>query len=126
MQDAGEKGRAGLLLQGQDVLLAPTGIEQDAQGQRLVVLGGEVLNLLRRLIFLDVEVILGEMRNEGPVLVVHGEVKAHQVDVYLERLQRLLLVVLIGVSRGSLGWGIRRRRNLGQSRYCGNAKQSTQ
>src|SRR5580704_14858610 len=34
-QNAAEKGCAGLLLQGENILLAAAGIEQDPQGQRL-------------------------------------------------------------------------------------------
>ena len=114
------------MLQRKDILLAAAGIEQDSQGQRLVGLGGEILDLLRHLVFEDVEVILGEMRDQRAMLVVHGEVKAHQVDVYFEGLERLLLVVLIGVSRRSLGWGVGRRRNLGHGRDSGSAQQGAQ
>ena len=114
-QNAAEKSSAGLLLQRQNILLASAGVEQDSQGEGLIVLGGEVLDLLRRLVFQDGEVILGEMGNERAVLVVHGEVKAHQVDVDLEGLERLLLVVLVGVSGGSLGRGVGGRRNLGHA-----------
>ncbi len=112
-QNAAEKSGAGLLLQRQDVLLAAAGIEQDAQRQRLIVLGGEVLDLLRRLVFQDVEVILGEVRDQRAVLVVNGEVKADQVDVHLEGRDRLLLVVLIGVSGGPLGRSVGGRCDLG-------------
>ena len=48
-QNAAQKSSAGLLLQRQNILLASAGIEQDSQGEGLIVLGGEVLDLLRRL-----------------------------------------------------------------------------
>ena len=122
-QNAAEKCRAGLLLQRQNILLAPAGVEQDAQGQRLIVLGGEVLDLLRRLVFEDSEVILGEMGNQRAVLVVHGEVKAYQVDIDLEGRHRLLLIVLIRVSGRPLRRGVRGRRDLGHRGYGGDAQQ---
>ena len=66
------------------------------------------------------------MRNERAVLIVHGEVKAHQVDVDFEGLERLLLVVLIRVSGGSLRRGVGRRRDLGHCIRQRHTEQSAQ
>ena len=49
---------AGLLLDGQHALLAGTGVDQQAQGQRLVGIGGEILDGLGLAVFDYVEVAL--------------------------------------------------------------------
>ncbi len=113
-QNAAEKSGSRLLLQGKNVLLAAAGVEQDPQGQGLIVLGSEVLDLLRGLVFQDGEVVLGEVGNQRAVLVMDGEVKADQVDVDLEGGYRLLGRPDLGLRPGP-GRGVRGRRNLRQT-----------
>ena len=48
---------AGFLLERQNALLAAGGVEQNAQGERLVGLGDEVLQGLRHLVFGDGAVV---------------------------------------------------------------------
>ncbi len=55
------------------------------------------------------------------MLVMHGEVKAHQVDVDFEGFQRLFLVILVGVSRRPLGRGIGGWGYLGRGMHHSNA-----
>ncbi len=43
-QNAAQKSSAGLLLQRQNILLAPAGVEQDSQGEGLIGFRGEVLD----------------------------------------------------------------------------------
>ena len=78
---------------------------------------------MRNLVFQDVEVVLGEVGDERAVLIVHGEVKAYQVDVDFEGLERLLLIVLVGVTGRSLGRGVGGRRNLRHGVHRGDAQQ---
>ena len=65
------------------------------------------------------------MGDERAVFIVHGEVKTHQVDVDFEGLERLRLVVLVGVTCRALGRRIGRRRNLRRGMQDGGAKQNS-
>src|ERR1700739_3142026 len=67
-KDAAEEGASGLLLQRENILLAAAGVEKNAERQGLIGFRSEVFDGLRRLVFKDVEVILGEVGDEQPVL----------------------------------------------------------
>src|ERR1700735_4711546 len=78
-EDALEKLPAGLLLEGQDILLGARCVEQDAEGERLIDLGGKVLELLGLLVLKDLAVVAGEVRDEQILLVANVEVERDQI-----------------------------------------------
>ena len=84
-EDVVEELGAGLLLEGEDVLLAAGGVEQDADGEGEILFLGEVLDGLGDLVLEDAAVVLVEVGDEA-VLVADGEVDVDEVDVDVEGL----------------------------------------
>ena len=105
-----QEAAARLLLQRQNALLAARCVEQDSQGECLVRLGHKVLQSLGHLVFGDGAVVLGQVRNEVAVLVLHGEEEVDEVDLDLEGGDRLVFGRRVGrvAHRRSIG----RRRKL--------------
>ena len=64
--------------------LAAAGVEQDADGQRQVLLLGEALDGLRIVVLGHLAVVFAQVGDEA-VLVARGEVDVDQVDVDLQR-----------------------------------------
>ena len=56
-------------------------------------LGSEILHGLRLAVFLDVEVVLGQVGNQRAVLVFYVEEKLHHIDVNFQGFGRLLGIV---------------------------------
>src|ERR1019366_9054877 len=123
LQHALQELASRVLFQGQNPLLAAGGIQQDAQSQRLMRLGHEVLQRLRRLVLGHAAVVLGQVRNQVSSLVFDREKDVDQVDLYLEGGHRFF----IGRRRGSGAdrGSIRRRGKLCPSR-CRQRRQAKQ
>ncbi len=100
-EDVFEELGAGVLLHGEDVLLAAAGVEQNADGEGQVLFLGEVLGLLRLLVLEDLAVVLVQVGDEA-VLVADGEVDVHQVDVDLQGLDVADIDWLL--AGGGAGW----------------------
>ena len=84
-EDVFEELCAGLLFEGEDVALAATGVEEDADGEGKIFLLGEVLGLLESLVFVDAAVVFVEVGDEA-ALVADGEVDVDEVDLNFEGL----------------------------------------
>ncbi len=79
------------LLGGKHARFAAAGIHQQAQGERLNGVSLVVLDGLRLAVFKNLELILRQIRHQGPMLVLGHEVQVHDVDVDLESPRRVLL-----------------------------------
>jgi hypothetical protein len=90
-----------LLLEGEDVHLAAAGVEEDADGEREIFFLGEVLGLLKVLVFVDAAVVLVEVGDVAG-LVADGEVDVYEVDVDLEGLD---VADIDGLGGGVAGGG---------------------
>src|ERR1017187_7981923 len=80
---------AGLLLDGQHALLAGACVDQNAERERLVGIGAEILDGLGLAVFEHVEVALHQAGNQQTVVVLHIKEDADHVDLRLEGLSRL-------------------------------------
>jgi len=102
------------LLKGQHALLAPRGVEHNAERKRLVGFRNEVFERLRRLVLNHGAVVPGEVRYEFAALVLDGEKQIDQVNGQFESGDGRLVSrrSRSGAHRGS----IRRRSELGRCR----------
>ena len=91
----------GFLLEAEAVADAVAGIDQDAEAQRQVALGGELHDGLRLLVFEDLEVVLGQVGDEAALLVGDGEEHVDAGDVDLDARR---LVGLDGGCCTTTGW----------------------
>ena len=82
--DVLEERRANFFLHVEDAHLAAAGIDQDAEGQRQIGFGLEILDGLRLAIFEDFEVVFGEVGDQRAVFVFDVEEELHDLDVDLE------------------------------------------
>jgi len=87
--------------------LAAAGIDEDPKGQREVGFGLEIFNGLMLAVLEEVEVVLGQVGDQRTMLVLNIEKQLDDFDVDLQRLDRLVLrlVVRRGTGMGS-GIGI--------------------
>jgi hypothetical protein len=108
-EDVFEELGAGLLLEGEDVALAAAGVEEDADGEWKIFFLGEVLGLLRSLVFEDAAVVFMEVGDEA-ALVADGEVDVDEVDLDLEGLGVADVDGLGGGVAGGRGSAYRIRR----------------
>ncbi len=122
-EDLFEEARAGLLLEGKDVLLAAAGIEQNADGEGEIFLLGEVFDGLRIVVLVDLAVFLAEA-GDVAVLVADGEIGVDEVDVELEGLVGVADVLLLGGSFAGRGRGVRGGGLLGADRGDGGKQES--
>ena len=77
------ESRSRLLLHGQDAGLAAAGVDEQAEGKRLIGVGLEVFDGLRFAVLADLEVFFPEAGNERPVLVLYVEVDVDDLDIDL-------------------------------------------
>src|ERR1700693_443324 len=118
-QRALEKRTANFLLHIEDAQLAPARIKKNAEGQREIGVGLEILNSLMLAVFEQVEVVLVQVWNQRAMLVLNVKEQLDDFDVDLQRLDRLILrlVVRIGTGVGSgIGIGSRAGRRGGRGR----------
>src|SRR5262245_984378 len=80
-----QKHTAHLLFHGQDPGLAPTGVQQDAEGERQITFGGEELDRLLGSVLAQRKVVLAQIRDQRTALVFHIEEDVDHVHVHLER-----------------------------------------
>ena len=73
------------MFEGENVLLAAAGVEEDADGEGEIFFLGEVLGLLEVLVLEDAAVVLVEV-GDVAALVADGEVDVDEVDVDFEGL----------------------------------------
>jgi hypothetical protein len=99
------------------------GIEEDAEGERLIDLGDEVLEGLRHLVFKDLAVVTSEVRDEQVLLVADIEIERDKVDVLTEGGDGVGGVVGVGIAGHALRGGIGRRRGLGVQARGGHGEQ---
>ena len=125
-ENALQKFRAGLLLQRQNILLRAGGVEQDAEGERLIDFRGEVLELLRLLVLEDLAVVAGEMRDQQVLFVADIEVERDEIDVLAKGGDGLRGVVVgVGIAGQALGRGIGRGSGLRVKSRCRQGKCGT-
>src|ERR1700733_15715337 len=99
--DIFQERRAHFLFHVKHALLAPAGIDEDTERQRKIGFGLEVFDGLLFTVFKDVELLFGQIGNQGAVLVFDVEKELNDFDVDLES------------SRGVVLRGIVRRRVVG-------------
>ena len=104
-QDLLQERPANFFLHVEDALLAAAGVDQDAERERQIRFGGEVLDGLRSAVLSDVEVTFGQVGDERALFVFDVEKQLHHVDINFQRLLRLLVVAaLVGASLTCPAW----------------------
>ncbi len=102
---------------GEDVHLGAGGVEEDADGERQVLLLGEVLDLLRLFVLEEGAVVLVEV-GDVAVFIAHRHVEVDEVDGDLESLGVEAVDLLrSGVAfgwRAAGGWGLLGEEGAGQ------------
>ena len=88
-----QEGSADLFLHVQHVFLASAGVDHDTQGEGQVRLCREVLDGLRFAVFVNLEIVFGEVGDQRAMLIFDIEEKLDHVDVDFEGLGRLLRIV---------------------------------
>ena len=105
---------ARLLLHRQHAHLAGAGINQQSQSERLIALGGEILDALRLAIFGELEVIALQIRNEGAALVLDVAVDIDHVHVDAQRAHGLVFALTLAAAGSAAGWLLRHERRAKQ------------
>src|SRR5258708_17103408 len=113
-QRALEEGTSDFFFHIQDAQLAIAGIDENAESQREIGFGPEIFNGLELAVFEQVEVVLGKIRNQRSMFVLHVKKQLDDFDVYLQGLDRLVLRLVVRSGTG-VGSGIRIGRSTGRS-----------
>jgi hypothetical protein len=101
MHGEGQEVGPDLLFHPQHPLLAAAGIDQDAQGQRQVGLGGEVLDGLRQAVFIQAKIVFREILYNFALFVAHIREHGGLCEIArVERRARDVTSLLPSVSMG--------------------------